>query len=192
MEELKLVVSIYSLLVTSFISLLTIFVNIRLTRLSISNNKKMKIYDQHKEALVKYYLPVKFELIRLECMLRENDIYFDMFCQYSNDVQKQRKRGDALCYYNEFINKFRTSSLYFTNDKIDKLISKVYEHMLVIVLDNKKILSASKYKEKYDMPNLESIIEMIDEYSNEYETVSQFNWYWKVKKFFQKRQNSKR
>lgn len=177
MEELKIIISIYSLIATSFISLLTIIVNIKMTKWGMSNAKKIKIYDQNKEALIKYYLPIKYILIKIDFLLKENNSeYFDMFLLYNNDIQKKNRRESIVDAYKEFMNEFNSLSFYFTNDRIDKYINEIYEHISIILMNNQNILDIMEYRERYKMPDLNIVITLIDEYSKKYEAYSKFNF----------------
>ena len=173
-----MLISFWTLVISSILSLLTIIVNIMLTFSNMHNNNRIKAYDLHKEALIKYYLPIKYELIKLESILKEDDgTYFDMFCLYANDIQKQSKRSKILDFYKQyFYENFRSKSLYFTNEEIDRNISKIYEHMLVIVLGNEHMLGLNKYKTMYNIPDIDNVINCIDKYSLEYETYNISKW----------------
>lgn len=181
MEKYEMLISFWTLVISSTLSLLTIIVNIMLTFSNMHNNKKIKAYDLHKEALIKYYLSIKYELIKLESILKEdNGIYFDMFCLYANDIQKQKKRSKILDFYKQFIEDFGSKTLYFTNEEIDRNLSKIYEHMLVITLGNEHMLGLNKYKTMYNMPDVDDVINCIDKYSLKYEAYNISRWRRKV------------
>lgn len=185
MEEINIIISIYSLVVSSFISLLTIFVNIRLTRYTISKNNKNKAYDQHKEALIKYYLPIKLNLIKLDYILRDTDgKYFNMFELYKTDVAKAKKRNDIITVYNDFMTNYNALPLYFTNEDIDKNIVKVYEHILTILMNETNVNSIGFYKKTFEMPDLQEVITSINNYSLAHETYDSQGIWSKIKKRF--------
>ncbi len=170
-------------LLTSVISLLTIFVNVRVAKYNISKSNKIKSYDQHKEALIKYYLPIKFSLIKLDYVLRDsNNTYFDVFELYKTDVQKANKRVEIVKVYREFMNIFNTLPLYFTNDTIDKSLTEVYEHVLLILMWEQNNVNVSQYKEKHAMPNLQEIIKSINNYSISHESFDKQGILHKIKR----------
>lgn len=106
MSELEFWVSICSLLVTSFISLLTIIINIWLMAKKGADAKKEKNYERHKEALIKYYMPIKFCLTELELVLRQSDgTYFDVFSK-AKDTISLKTHKEVLEKYKQFREEF--------------------------------------------------------------------------------------
>ncbi|MCI9541031.1 MAG: hypothetical protein HFG39_08210 [Lachnospiraceae bacterium] len=167
MDEWEIKIAFWTLIVSSILNLITIGCNIYWNSISKKEKKKLENFVNIRDTILKYYLPIKYNLLGLELIqikIKENTTDFDIFSLYTDNSMMRSLREELLTKYREYINIYSTLEIKYADQIIDKKLDEVYTHIyFILTVDNQRSLYL--HKEKYKMPCLSDLIDTIDTYS---------------------------
>lgn len=162
LEELKILISILGIIVPSSISVFTILVNIGLTIKNYSSIKKQNKRKIEIDSVYSYYLPVKFLLLKIYfAYMSVQTKDFCIWNTYKTQVSARNERNKILDAYKFFSENYSQIEKKLNNFDIDQQIEKVYEHILFVEINENL---GTMQKEKYQLPDVQSLITDIDNY----------------------------
>lgn len=158
---MKIPEELYPDIISAVIGVLTIISSAIFLVINIKVNRVNIARDVRRTAFANYYLPIKFKLGYINNILKHHpDI--DIFSKKSGDLLYENRRRDILIAYQEFLEWLRKAQFGFSK-KIDKQIFLIIDHMQCIITYYEDNASLSANKDKYPLPDLESVIKLIDE-----------------------------
>lgn len=167
MSEQEIKIAFWTLIVSSILNLVTIVCNIYWNSVGKREKKKLENFINTRDTILKYYLPIKYNLLQMELFqvkVKEQIPDFDIFSLYSEDSLMRNFREEVIVEYKKYIDNYNKLEIKYADRMIDKKLDEIYTHICFILsIDEQAMLY--KYKERYSMPCLSDLIEEIDTYS---------------------------
>ena len=158
---MKIPEDLYPEIISAVIGILTIISSAVFLAINIRINRKTIARDVERTAYANFYIPIKFRLGYINNIIKHYpDV--DIFCKRSGDLLYENRRHEILMPYQEFIDWIRKTEFCFSK-KIDKQIFLIIDHMQCVITYYNDGESLVRYKNKYPLPDLELVINSIDE-----------------------------
>lgn len=169
MSQIEVDIAIWTLIISTVFNVLSVIYNVYSIKSAQKERKKLENYSNNREAIIKYYLPIKYKLLQLECCeikIKEQMKDFDIFNSYSNNAIGRKLRNELLQGYKMYIDFYNSIKVRYADSTLDCKLNYLYSHIQFILTmgDEKNI---GKYREKYIKPNLSEIIDGIERYALE-------------------------
>lgn len=169
MNQKDVDIAIWTLIISTVFNILSVIYNVYSIKSAQKERKKLENYSNNREAIIKYYLPIKYKLLQLECCeikIKEQIRNFDIFNLYSDNALGKKLREELLQGYKTYINFYNSIEVRYADLTLDYKLNNLYSHILFIVTmgDERNI---GRYRDKYIKPNLSEIINDIEYFASE-------------------------
>lgn len=169
MNQIEVGIAIWTLIISTVFNILSVIYNVYSIKSAQKERKKLENYSNKREAIIKYYLPIKYKLLQLECCeikIKEQMKDFNIFNSYSNNAIGRKLREELLQGYKIYIDFYNSIEVRYADSTLDCKLNYLYSHMQFILTmgDEKNI---GRYRDKYIKPNLSEIIDEIERFALE-------------------------
>ena len=167
MSEQEIQIAFWTLIVSSILNLVTMCCNIYWNSVGKREKKKLENFINVRDTILKYYLPIKYNLLQMELLqikIKERASNFDIFSLYSEDSLMRGLREEVISQYRKYIDTYNELEIKYADRMIDKKLDEIYTHMCFILSIDEQV-TLYRYKERYSMPCLSDLIKEIDTYS---------------------------
>ena len=99
MSEQEIKIAFWTLIISSILNLVTIGCNIYWNSVGKREKKKLENFINARDTILKYYLPIKYNLLQMELFqikVKEQIPNFDIFSLYSEDSLMRNFREEVI------------------------------------------------------------------------------------------------
>ena len=110
MSEQEIKIAFWTLIISSILNLVTIGCNIYWNSVGKREKKKLENFINARDTILKYYLPIKYNLLQMELFqikVKEQIPNFDIFSLYSEDSLMRNFREEVIIEYKKYIDNGR-------------------------------------------------------------------------------------